>query len=105
MNSSKRPISITTESVHLAKSGNAVYVPIGPKSPIAGPTFDIEANEHPKASLGDMPQIIRIIVDIMVIITNIDTKTYVFDNVFSDTMRWFILTGRIALGCITRLNS
>ena len=105
MNNSKRPISITIESVHFAKSGKAANVPVGPCSQIAGPTFDIEAKEQPKASLGDTPHNISIIVDTIVIITNIDKKTYVFDSVFSDTMRRLTLTGRIALGCITRLNS
>ena len=105
VNSSKRPISITIESTHFAKSGNIAYVPTGPKLPNDGPTFAIDANEHPKASLGDTPHTIRIIVDNIVIIRNIDKKTYVFDSVFSDTMRRLTLTGRIALGCITRLNS
>jgi hypothetical protein len=105
VNSSKRPISITIESTHFAKSGNIAYVPTGPNCPNAGPTFAIDASEHPKASLGDTPHTIRIIVDNIVIIRNIDKKTYVFDKVFSDIIRLFTLTGLIAFGCITRLNS
>ena len=105
VNNSQRPISITIESTHLAKSGNIAYVSEGPNLPNDGPTLAIDANEHPNASLGDMPHSIKIIVDAIVIIRNIDTKTYVFDNVFSDTILRLTLTGRIAFGCITRLNS
>ena len=105
MNNSKRPINITIESTHFAKSGNIAYVPTGPKFPNDGPTLAIDAKEHPNASLGDTPHIMSIIVDTIVIIKNMDKKTYVFDNVFSDTILRLILTGRIAFGCITRLNS
>ena len=105
VNNSKRPISINIERYHLAKSGRAAYVPVGPKSPIAGPTFAIEAIEQPKASLVDKPVAIKIIVDTINVIMKIDIKTYTFDSVFSDIIRLFTLTGLIAFGCITRLNS
>ena len=75
VNNSKRPINITIESTHFAKSGNIAYVSIGPKLPNDGPTFAIDANEHPNASLGDTPHTMSTIVDAIVIIKNIDKKT------------------------------
>ena len=75
VNNSKRPISITIDSTHLAKSGNTAYVSEGPNPPKAGPTLAIDASEHPNASLGDMPHNIKTIEDAIVIIKNIDRKT------------------------------
>ena len=53
----------------------AAYVPVGPKSPIAGPTLAIEAIEQPKASLVDKPVAIKIMVDAIKVIIKIDIKT------------------------------
>jgi hypothetical protein len=105
VNSSKRPISIKIDKYHFAKIGNEANVSEGPKFPTPGPTLAIDDSEHPKASLVDNPQSIITIVDTMVIIKNIDINTYVFESVFSDTILRLTLTGRIAFGCITRLNS
>ena len=105
MNNSKRPISINTDRYHFAKSGNAAYVPVGPKPPILGPTLAMDDSEQPNASVDVNPQNIIMIVETTVMIMNIDINTYVFERVFSDTILRFTLTGRIAFGCMTRLNS
>lgn len=97
MKSSRRPISISAERIHLHMSGITDSPPVLPVS-ATRPILDTQENELKNASTSDIPQAVNAIPPTVIIMTYMHRNAITFSTISGEMMEPLIRTDRIALG-------